>query len=180
MEVKSRQNNFKADKTKCSKLTKQPKCSTKLTKWGKTAQNVQTDKNSQNVQNVQKTFNHSKCSKNVQPFNCSIKSKDYVNLCSLSPEELKAFHTRCLSVQFEQSRHYTMSEWAAVKRRCQSLKVQSRSNVTCSQEDHSRQSRVWWDAEYCARTVSQASYSPNSEASHSPVQEPHSKENCWS
>ena len=29
-----------------------------------------------------------------------------------------------LSVQFEQSRHYTMSDWAVVKRRYQSLKLQ--------------------------------------------------------
>ena len=71
----------------------------------------------------------------------------------LQPWGAQSISQRCLSAQSEQSRHNTMSDWAAVKRRCQSLKVQSRSSVTCSQEDHSRQGCIWWDAEWQEESI---------------------------
>ena len=70
------------------------------------------------------------------------------------PWGAQSISQRCLSAQSEQSRHNTMSDWATVKRRHQSLKVQSRSSVTCSQEDHSRQGHIWWDAEWWEESIS--------------------------
>ena len=45
----------------------------------------------------------------------------------------------CLSVQFEQSRHYTMSDWAVVKRRCQSLKLQPPAYQELSKDYQAKQ-----------------------------------------
>ena len=47
---------------------------------------------------------------------------------------------------------------ASPKNRCTPSKGKDhcqpgRLSFTCSQEDHPRQGCVWWDAEYCARTV---------------------------
>ena len=46
---------------------------------------------------------------------------------------------RCLPVQSEQSRHYTVSDWAAVKRRCQSLKLQPSAYKELSKDNQTKQ-----------------------------------------